>query len=208
MAGMLAVSDGKGAIVLSRAGSRRCATALVEGKNILSASGEYDATGRYRRYVVTGQHPGSDDFAGDATATVRGSASDPNVRRASRVLVVRAESSITPELAGKRAQWEAKVRAARGDAVTITVQGWRQGDGSLWPVNALVDVESPRVGAVGQMLITRAVHSLDDHGGTRTELGLKRPDAFLPEPVVSTKGTAWKELAHGVPPLLARPVGP
>jgi prophage tail gpP-like protein len=197
MCGILPVSDGKGGVVLTRAGSARCGTAIVQGENVLGASARFDAAGRYRRYIVTGQHPGTDDWDGATVAGVRGEASDPNVRRASRILLVRAEGGVTIEHARRRAQWEAKVRAARGDGITVRVQGWTQGDGKLWPLNARVDVRLPFLGIEGELLITQATHQLDEHGGTTTELWLRRPDAFLPEPVVP-KG-AWKELVGGVP---------
>jgi prophage tail gpP-like protein len=206
MAGVLPVSDGAGGLLLTRAGSRRATTALVEGANILAASGEFDGAGRFRKYIVRGQRPGTSEDFGLGATSVTGTASDQNVRRSERVLIVRAEQSITPELARKRAEWEATIRAGRADAVSVTVQGWTQGDGSLWPVNALVPIESPYLGVKGEMLITQAVHSLDDRSGTKTDLSLKRPDAFVPAPVVPVTG-AWKVFAKGVPPLLARPVG-
>jgi prophage tail gpP-like protein len=200
MCGVLPIAYGEGAIILTRAGSEGTTTALVEGQNILAASATFDASRRYRRYIVTGQHPGNDEYVGDATVRVRGEALDATVRRAERVLVVRAEGSVTPAQAKLRAQWEAKVRAARGDAVTVRVQGWKQGDGKLWPVNALVPVESPTLGLRGEseMLITEATFSLDEQGGTTTELRLARPDAFLPEPVV--RAARYEELAGGVKP--------
>lgn len=196
LAGVMPVSDGHGGLVLTRAGSSRCRTALVEGENILAAHAQYDATGRYRTYRVTGQHPGTDDFAGDETATVRGSATDLGVRRADRVLLVRSENTVMGDLAAKRAQWEAKTRAARGDSVNITVQGWQDGSGALWPVNALVDVRSPRIGVEGRLLVTQATHVLEERSGTTTELVLKRPDAYLPEPIVQK--AAIPEWAGGV----------
>jgi prophage tail gpP-like protein len=195
MAGVLPVSDGSGGLVLTRTGSARATTALVEGQNILGASVDYDASSRFRRYVVMGQHQGTDELSGASAAAVKGEARDPGVRRGARVLLVRAESGVTQEYAKRRAEWDAKVRAARADAVTVTVQGWQQGDGSLWPVNALVPVRSPYLGIDGDLLITQVTYGIGD-GGTIAELSLKRRDAFLPEPVVPTSGS-WKELAGG-----------
>lgn len=197
MAGALPVSDGQGGLVLTRAGTRRAVTALVEGQNMAAGGADYDATGRYRRYLVVGQHGGAEDeFSGESAAFVWAQATDPNVRRAYRVLVVRPEAGVLPEHAKGRAQWEAKIRAARGDAVSATVQGWKQADGSLWPVNALIQVRSPFLGIDGEMLISQVVYGITDQRGTTTDLSLKRPDAFLPEPVVP-KGL-WKELVGGV----------
>lgn len=192
MAALLPVSDGVGGLLLTRVGERRAGTALVEGENILGGSAESGAAGRYRRYVVRGQHPGSDELEGDAAAGVLGEAVDAGVRRAERVLILTAESGATPESATRRAQWDAKVRAARADGLTVTVQGWTQRDGSLWPVNARVQVRSARLAAQGERIISQATYRLGEDG-TKTELVLKRPDAFLPEPEVPQDGT-WNEL--------------
>jgi prophage tail gpP-like protein len=195
-AGLLPVSDGKAGVVLLRPGSTRCTTELVEGENLLSASADFDATGRYRRYVVLGQSSGSDEAFGTVVSAVVGSAVDANVNRAERVLVVRPEGSVTPSRAKARAEWEATVRAARANTVSATVQGWHQADGALWPVNALVHVRSPRLGVVGEMLVSQLTYSVGD-GGTTTQLTLRPPNAFLPEPIVKNDG-AWKELRRGV----------
>jgi prophage tail gpP-like protein len=195
MAGVLPVSDGAGGLVLVRAGSTRADIPLVEGQNILAASGDFDATARYARYIVSAQQQGTDEEWGEAAASVTAEARDPNVRRSDRVVLIRADGGATPESARVRAAWEAKVRAARGDDVSVTVQGWQQPSGKLWPVNALVRVQSPRIGVDGDMLITQVEYATGDTGST-SKLTLRRPDAFTPEPVVSSTG-AWKELAGG-----------
>ncbi len=198
-AGLLPVSDGRGGLVLTRAGSSRCTTELVEGQNILSASADYDCSGRFRDYVVLGQHRGTDNNNGLAASALKGFAQDENVRRAARTLVIRPEGNVTNEQANKRAQWEATVRASRGDVVTVTVQGWTQGDGTLWPVNALVKVKSPLIGVDGTMLIASVTYSVDERG-TTTTLTMKGPDSYKPE-VVITKAKStdfWKEVVKGV----------
>lgn len=200
-AGILAVSDGAGSVVLMRPGSTRAATELVEGENILAATGDFDGSARFRRYVVLGQHQSTDQWFGESSAGVRSEASDAGVSRAARVLVVRGEGNVTAESARRRAEWEATVRAARGDAVSITVQGWTMGNGALWPVNALVRVRSPSIGVDGSLLISQTVFSVGEDG-TKTVLTLRRPDAFAPDPSVANpgKGSAnyWKEIERGV----------
>jgi prophage tail gpP-like protein len=195
--GVLAVSDGAGGVLILRPGSTCAATALVEGENILSASGTFDASGRYRRYVVLGQSQGTDQYTGESAAAVRGEATDAAVLRGSRVLVVRAEGNVTAALARQRAEWEAAVRAARGDTGTISVQGWTQGDGTLWPLGAVVEVRSPRLGVDGEMLITETVFEVGE-GGTTTQLTLRRPDAYLPESVAPRGDQQWEEIRRGV----------
>lgn len=200
LAGVLAVSDGRGGLLLMRPGTERAATALVQGENLLPGSrSTFDATERFSTYKVLGQHRGSDDFMGASAARVTGTARDANVRRSHRVRVIRPEGNVTAELAKKRAQWEATVRAARGDAATLVVQGWRQGNGQLWAPGLLVPVKAPKLRLDGDMLITQVRYSVSDDSGTTTEISVKRPDAFAPEPTITTKSTGlWKEIAGGV----------
>ena len=194
MRGVLVMSDGAGGLVITRAGQGRATTALVQGANILAASGEYQATERYSDYTVKGQHFGTDELNGEAAATVQATASDSGVPRY-RPLVVIAETAVALGGARDRAQWEATVRAARADRVTVTVQGWQQEDGSLWPVNALVNLRSSWLGIDGDMLITGVRYNLGGQG-TTTELTLARPDAFTPEPIVgkSGLGNIWESV--------------
>jgi prophage tail gpP-like protein len=182
MAGVLPISD-SGDLRLTRAGSSRTKTDLVEGKNILSASLDCQAAGRFRTYRVLGQQKGTDAVSGAKSASTKGTAKDDGVRREERSLIVRADTGSTDVQAKVRAQWEAKVRAARAQTVSAKVRGWTQEDGELWPVNALVHIESPMLGLDTDVLISEVTYSLDE-SGTLTQLALKRPDAFIPEPVV------------------------
>jgi len=188
-AALLPVSDGRGGLALMRPGTARTHTALVEGENLKSGSVERDASGKFRRVVVRGQSSGTDALSGEQAAAPQASAEDANVRRAARVLLVRPEGNVTTALAKKRAEWETTVRAARSLTVTVTVQGWTQGNGALWPVNALARVNSVRLGLDEELLITSATYSLDDSGGTTTELVLRPPNAFKPEPVIPQRSS-------------------
>lgn len=195
-AGVLFVSDGAGGVVIVRAGSIRATTALVEGENVLEAGVEYDASQRFARYVIATQTPGSDTASAAATR-VRAEATDESVRRRERVLLIRPDAGVTTDYARQRADWEARVRAAMAESVTVTVVGWRQPSGPLWPVNALVKVQIPSIGVDGDMLIAEVGHAISNSGEV-SNLSLVRPDAFLPEPrlaKVKSSGGAWKELS-------------
>lgn len=182
---LLPVSDGLGGLRLTRAGLGRAVTPLVEGGNILRASADFSWTDRYSDYVVKGQTQGSDEFFGDAAAAPVGHARDAEIKRHRPFLVI-ASSGVDEQQARDRARWEASVRAGRGARATITVQGWTQEDGSLWPVNSRVAVRSPTLGLDREMLISGVTNSLDEEG-TLTRLSVVRPDAFelLAEPEVA-----------------------
>lgn len=199
-AGLLPISDGQGGLLLTRANPFvRCVTALVEGVNVLpGASSEFNHSARFHRYMVLGQHSGSDDFFGESAAAIKGEATDPNVKRTARLLIVRPEHNTTSATAKLRAEWEASVRAARADTVSIPVAGWTQSDGALWPINAIVSVNCPLLGVKGDMLITQTTFNLSRSEGSTTELTLKHPKAFLPQSQVPAANGLWKEIAKGV----------
>lgn len=197
IAGVLLISDGEGGVIITQPGTERAVTELVEGQNIISAEADFTVASRFYHYIALGQHQATDAFFGAEAAQIKGEAFDPNVTRQARVLVIRPEGNVTPAFAKLRAQWEATVRAARSNSVKVVVQGWTQGNGALWPVNALVHVKSPQLRIDGDMLIASATYSFDESEGTRTELSLKPPGAFKPEPSVERDGL-WKEISKGV----------
>lgn len=200
VAGLLAISDGAGGVRLVRAGRERATTALVEGENILAGSAKFSHADRFGTYRVMGSHKGRNDLSGPQAAGVRGNASDLNVR-AARVHVVRPEGNVTPAQAKARAEWEASVRAARGDSASVTVAGWTQGDGSLWTPNTIARIKSPRLTLDGDALIAGVTFNAST-SGTTTQLDLRAPQAFDPDPTLLKHGGGgnnyWREIVRGV----------
>ena len=187
MAALLPVSDGMGGIVLGTGSNRvTSGTRLEEGRNILEASGKYSLEGRFYKYICSGQHAGDDDINGTQASAVQAQAIDAGVRQ-SRVLMVRAEGIVTKEAALRRANWEARVRLARAGEVSVKVQGWMQDSGEIWKINQLVPLYAPMLSINADMLISEVNFSLDDNGGSITNLSLRNPDAYLPEPLEEKK---------------------
>lgn len=183
-AGVMVVSDGAGGILITRAGTQRASQSLIEGVNILpESSSSHDATSRYSRYVVSTQFGGTDNASGP-NARSRAEATDSGVRRTSRVLYVQPPNGLTAKYASQYADWEARMRAAQSQSATVQVHGWKQSDGALWPLNALVHVKSPRLRLDGDMRISQAEHIVETNV---TNLRLVRPDAFTPEPSAIVK---------------------
>ncbi len=194
--GMLCVSDGAGGVILTRASNAR-ATALLEGVNIVAASFDRDNTDRYHRYVMPTHSAAADEGGGGMR--VWAEAIDEGVRRTDRVLLIRPDKGYDIADARRRVDWEARVRAARAEAVVVTVRGWRQPTGALWPINVLTYVQAPQlVGVDGDMRVSQVEYSISE-AGQLTTLRLVRPDAFTPEPKARVKagGGGWKELAKG-----------
>lgn len=184
LVGVLPVSDGRGGLVLTRPDMENLTvTALIEGMNILSASATIDNSRRYYEYIAYGCRSGKDDNPG---ASVSARSYDHGVRH-DRVLMVRVEGAASIAMAQRRAQWEAAVRAARALSVTVTVQGWTQGNSDIWPINALVPLRSPTLGINEAMLITETTSELSLQRGTTTTLRLTRPDAYRPQPDLGSR---------------------
>lgn len=174
---VLPISDGRGGLRITHAGSERVATPLVEGQNIRRANITRSTAERYGRYYVKGQ--GADyDTQGAEAGEAKGSATDSEIPRHRPLLIV-ADKAVDIGQCDDRARWEALTRKARGARLSIDVAGWRQPGGALWPLNALVPVRSPTLGVDGEFLITTVRYSLPS---SITSLSLMPPDAFRPSP--------------------------
>jgi prophage tail gpP-like protein len=198
----LVITDGRGGILITRAGTNRAA-ALIEGENILAASVDYDGAGRFHRYVIASQTPGTDQASGDVTSTLA-EAIDDGVRRTDRVLMIAVEKGYSIEDAKRRLDWERRIRAERAETGSVTVVGWKQPDGAPWPVNAVTHLKAPRlVGADGDVRIASVSNSISEQGRI-TVLKLIRPDSLTPEPTRArlkasgrSAGVGWPELKNG-----------
>jgi prophage tail gpP-like protein len=150
---------------------------LTEGVNILKASATLSHKERFGKYTVksqsTGKHRASSEVVDKAV-------------RSTRVMVVRAEKAndTTSNLA--RAQWEMRVRKAKSERASITVQGWHYAPDQLWLPNLLVNVDSPRLGLKGELLTASVALSVDSSGGSLTVLELVHPETYASEPVLDT----------------------
>jgi len=187
MRAVLPLSDGKGGLVLTRAGRARAGVTLTP-ETILSARGTYGARDRHSRYTVKGDSGDFGSWGGDAGAEASGTASDPGIRR-HRPLTVIAEDLAEGISFADRALWEANIRAGRARRVSITLAGWRYGD-RLWRPNELVRVENPALGVAAEMLIASVAFSLGPRGSL-TELGLVGARAFDLLPVADKEEIGW-----------------
>lgn len=178
MCAVLPVTDGKGALLLSRAKDTAPIAELIEGVNILSASGEFGMKERYKKYIVKGQDRGSDDNMEmpEAHAQVKAESADEFVTRY-RPLIVLAESRGPHATYKDRAAWERNVRRGRSSRANVTVQGWRTPDGALWQPNTMVHLVSPWLGVDAYLLVVAVVFTLGEDG-TRCELRLASREAF------------------------------
>lgn len=175
---LVLTDDEAGNLVLVEPGGAGQATDALElGGNILKASARFDASARFSHYVALGQHAGTDEDFGRTAAEDKGVAVDPEVKRF-RLKVLKDSGQASLKTAGDRARFEANFQAARFRAVTYTVQGWRQSDGSLWRPNTKVIVRDQTLFPGGlEMLVVQTKLQLSSAGMT-AELGLMPPDGY------------------------------
>lgn len=181
--GLLAIATPAGGVAFIRPGQTRATYGLRQGETLLAAVADHDHAQRFSRYVVKGQSAGDDDINGTAASGPRSEVEDPAIARYRPLLVVAEEQATLASLRA-RAGWEASVRAAEGERVTLTVQGWRDPAGDIWRGDLVVPVSAPWIAVEGDQLIADVTFRLDVRTGSVTDLSCSPPDAYRPEPPV------------------------
>ena len=118
--------DPQGNLVITQLGAAgNCTDGLVLGKNILSGGAKFDGSTLFSKYVVSGQHAGTDTDFGRTAAEDRGVAEDSGVQRF-RLTVIKDKGQSSNKIGVDRATFEQKYARARYAAADYVVQGWRQ----------------------------------------------------------------------------------
>lgn len=175
---LLVTTDGIGHVVITRASSEVIDYPLVEGENILAASGSFSHKDRFSEYRVKGQDVSTDDNFGENSSHPVGIARDGNIKRY-RPLIVLAEDHGNGVTLGERAVWERNVRIGRSCRAEITVRGWTRPDGQLWRPNVMVPVRSPKLYVNANLLISGCLYTMSDDQGSLTRLTVCRREAFV-----------------------------
>lgn len=171
---VMLISNGVGHIRIDGGEYAPAAVDLVQGVNVLSATGDFSNEKRYSTYRVFA--------ASDASGKTYAEVIDDEVTR-KRVFVLVDDNLAAKENCESRAMWEAKHRQAESNKLTVTVSGWRQKKGAaLWAPGQTVNVDLPSMlGEVRQFLINRVTLSLGGDGTTAT-LQLVDPFVYAPAP--------------------------
>lgn len=183
---LLAMSDGMGGILLTRAGEGQIATPLVEGINILAGTATYDYSVRFSLYQCKGQQTGDQYIGVDSVAAPIAQIEDDGVPRYRPLLVI-AEGQSNAKNCATRANWERQTRKGKSRSFSITVQGWLQPlSNTLWQLNNRVTLQSPKLQVYDNLLIAGITFNLDEDTGQTTVLNLTPIDAYavLDVPVV------------------------
>lgn len=202
---LLSTDDAEGNLVLINAGSGgRCVTNLqfggLEG-NILSADTSLDYKDVFSEYVCKGQRTGNDDDYAEVVAGMSASIQDTTVPR-HRLLILQQSGQTTQQDCLQRVRYERLFRAAKALQTTYTVQGWRQGDGSLWLPNKTVRVIDSVIGFDDDLLIVEVTYKIDEQG-TTASITVAPKEGFIPSPEAAkskkksstgTGGESWADV--------------
>lgn len=187
---LLVYEDRSGNMVLARAGTEAMASGVQEGVNIEAATASRSMDRRYSH--ITAQLTGSNNMSDlSSLLAPHFTATDPNVpRRRERVIIAEC-GELGWDVGKQRALWEVAWRRGRAEVIRVTVDNWRDIEGSLWEPNKLIDVLIPslkvsgdQAGTVAQRMMIADVTFTLDESGTHAELTLMPPEAFEPKPIL------------------------
>lgn len=167
------------------------------GNNVLGASYSYDLTGRYNVYKMSSSlNPVA--IAISSTSTISemvnqfGEVLDDNVRKG-RQLAVIAEGPYSSLQNVSRAEWERRIREARGQLYSATVNGYLAlNTGKLWEINTVINIFDELAGVTSEMLINSITYNLNLDTGKTTTLSLVEKNAYnleLQQPTTQKLGT-------------------
>ena len=132
--GVLLMADGRGGLLLTKAGAGGRAAPIDSGRNVLRGEGAFDHSQRYSEYIIKGQNKGSGWGNVSDHATVQGRATDPAISLY-RPFIDLAETSGDQDDLTRAAEVQAAIAAGRSQKVTHTLADWRQSPGGpvWWP---------------------------------------------------------------------------
>lgn len=193
--GYLLTTDAQGNLVVFNkeyfASIERSKTDLIQGKNILDVSAKFDHSDRFSEYTLKSQPKGDDITSIIAANMSKATAKDSGVSRYRPKLII-SDNYVFKLLAQKQAEWEADIRARQSTDVSVKVQGWLKGDGTIWKQGDLVFLDCPAVGISSDMIISEVTYAKSSSEGTTSSLNLTSPESYKPSPIKEDdKPSGW-----------------
>ena len=170
-----------GSVQFAQVGTEKMASGFAQGKNVESGSVVYGMDQRFQLYIA--YKWSSDAFSDNTTVEQGGKAPDPGVPRFRLRLILSEQFFKGQSIAQARAQWEANRRAARGSAITVTCDNWRDSAGALWALNHLAPVDMPALKCRQDSWVIGSIVFIRDELGQHAQVTLMAPGAFMPEPI-------------------------
>ena len=188
-AALLAYEGADGNLILSRVGTDKTASGFKEGVNVERAAITYTDDQQFSEYMVVRMAMDVLQDAGDSGNLVD-TVLNPNIKRHRRRIIVAEGGDPGSDIAKQRAMWECSRRFGRAAQLRLTTDGWRDSSGKLYLPNKLVDLALPTLDAPDRTWLISEVTYLRDSAGTRCDLIIMPPQAFLPEPILLQQGPA------------------
>ena len=182
---LLVHDNPQGQLVLAQLGTQCMASGVAQGVNVQSADVTFAGDQQFSDYLpaLFTSEAAYNNGQGGAAANRYPPVQDATVPRYRPRFVVSEQHMDGQFLAVARARWEMARRFGRSQAVTVTVDSWRDSAGTLWTPNMLCPVDLPALKIAGQRwLIASVTYQRGLDGGTRAQLALMPPAAFQPEP--------------------------
>lgn len=187
---VILTSNSAGNIVISRTPGDTINSIILQnvpgatGNNIIAASYSYDLTGRFNVYkMLSSLNIVSLSNSGATSDTVSiceqvGAVTDDEIRKG-RKLAMLSEGAYSAAQNDSRAEWEKRIRRARGKLYSATLQGHTiLNTGDLWQINKVINVFDDIAGIHSEMLINTITYSLSLEKGSLTTLSLIRKNAY------------------------------
>ena len=192
-AAILAYDDPNGNLVLSRSGSTAMASGFSQGVNVQEAYATFTMDERYSTVEAVMlstdtlfTQPGDpSNTSALGTDIVQGAlAVDPGVPRYRPLILVADQGDMQYTVAQQRCQWEVARRTGRSQQIRVVCDSWFDSTGALWSKNSLAPIDLPSLKVTNAQWLIGSVTFLRDETGTRADVTLMPPPAFLPEPII------------------------
>ncbi|WP_449246573.1 phage baseplate assembly protein [Desulfarculus baarsii] len=185
------LSYGDGRLIITNSSGRPNGGTVEVGGNCKQITIGGAGVARFSQYIVKGQGraaPPAQNLTPEQKEEYRktylapaGRAADGVVKRWRPKVILAGQDATLADLE-KRAAFEAARAAGMARPIRAACVGWGPAKGSYWRINSLVTVIDNRLGLRLQRLVERVSFSLDEQGGSISELSLVHPAAYLPEP--------------------------
>lgn len=182
---LLAYDGVDGNLILSAVGQTPAGSGFREGVNVEAAEVAFSAHQRFQTYISYAMSTESFNDLGDVDYTNATTTDDTVKRHRVRKVVCPVSGPLGTAFAEDRIIWEASRRFGRSYAVSLQTDSWRDASGALYAPNTLVRLELPSLKLPD---VTWTISEVTFHkgaDGTRCELLIMPPQAFIPEPTLN-----------------------
>lgn len=190
--------DGRGNILLQRAGSQKSGINLVRKQgdnttNILESALNKNNTQRFNSYLIQSQqNPSFLDFSPKEIVSQSGQSATDSEIRTTRFLEIDSEEDMDSETSINRADFEANIRRANSFQYIAVVQG-HSFNGKTFKVNETIQVSDDFCDINATLLIDGLTFKYDLQSGSTTEISMTYKDAYTLQAVLDQADAARED---------------